>query len=457
MARHASGKNNYRLSAGLLTALAAVAVLAIAVAAIVVTRSVRDQPGGAADDAARCVSGELVLPVAASSKVIAQKLVDDYRSANSVVRDYCVNPTVVDSLSDAAVYVAAESPQTTWAISDAGRSTASETPTSVASVEVGLAGRTPPADAKSVPLSDVVFPTDDSVASAAVATRLSNDEAAAAAAVTNQRVATAKDADTYAAVQRDTVPDGFSFFPLDASVVFGAYPLNQAGSVTEDQARAGQDFARRSGESFSAPANSISVSDAAWAAAEAAPSPPTEAAPAAEITDTLFLVDTSTEMAPYYDAVAQGVASASQEAVSAGHRVGLWNYSSPLTAGVTKGYRQNVNLTDSAADIGTALGRFGTGGQPQTREAVNAALEYALALGAPLRIVVITTGTSDGGDDAACADAIRAAEAGGVTLSVVHVGSAPRDGVLANTATQSASEADADAAKIAAAITAATT
>lgn len=442
MARHSSGKNNYALSGGVIAALlAAVVLVGIGVTYLATRDFSASSPG--TDTAASCVAGDLELPVAASDKEVGQSLVDAYAATDPVVRDFCVRPTLVESLTDAAVYIAPNTPVTHQQLAQQGRTASTSEPDSVYSERVGVAGRAAPSDAAAVDLARVTFPVDEEPsASALVAAALAagNDQAAVDA-LTKQRAGTVADAERageLVATTESNVPQGMTFTAVGPSAVFTAVPLDQGGTVTEEQARAGQDFARSASERFDGDAEEQpAVSDIVWAAAT-----PTggesitredeqEAAPAdGGPLDTLFLLDTSEAMAPFIDQAASAIGEAAQRVTDSGHQVALWNYSSPLSPGVTQGYRRNVAFTGEAGEVAGAAERFLTGGQPQTREAVSAAVDYTREAAAPARIVVITTGTSDGGDDNAFADAVTSAAGSGVSLSVVHVGGGQQDEAL---------------------------
>ncbi|AJI78959.1 von Willebrand factor type A domain [Corynebacterium singulare] len=149
--------------------------------------------------------------------------------------------------------------------------------------------------------------------------------------------------------------------------------------------------------------------------------------------NTLFLLDTSENLTPYFDPVSQGVAEAARAAGAQGSQVGLWNYSSPISATATVGYRQNVAYGD-ADNVAYAAQMFGTGGVPQTRSAVIAALGNATdqvsESGKDTRVVLITTGTQQDIDDASFAEAVKNARGDGVSLSVVHIGDGDKDAEL---------------------------
>ncbi|EEI16595.1 VWA domain-containing protein [Corynebacterium lipophiloflavum] len=467
MARHASGKNNYALSGGVIAALVAAVLLIGALVAFVATRGESDAV--AVDESPACVAGELSLPVAATDAAVATSLIDAYASANPVVRDFCITPTLVESIADAAVYIAPNTPVAHQELAAENRTAATSEPSPIYAEKVGLAGVQAPESAASVELGAVAFPVDDEPsASALVASALAASDQDAVNALTNQRVATLDDAQEsaeYIATTESSVPEGLSFSPLDASIVYSAIPLNQGDNVTEEQSRAGQDFVRVAAENFSAqPVDQPTISDLVWAAAtpgggeEITRNTETGATIAdGGPTNTLFLLDTSEAMAPYIDVAAEGIAAAAQSVAGAGHQVALWNYSSPLSPGVTLGYRRNVTFTPDAGEVVQSVNRFLTGGQPQTREAVTAAVGQAAEAQLPSRVVVVTTGTADGGDDEAFARAVTDAAGADVSVSVVHVGEGQQDqalrGVSSSAADAPRQEQVADAIKAAARFT----
>ena len=121
----------------------------------------------------------------------------------------------------------------------------------------------------------------------------------------------------------------------------------------------------------------------------------------------------------------------------AGKSVSLWNYSSPLNPGVTKGWRQNVTFDagqggQEAADHVVILG---AGGESWTRSSVLAALSTAAdrsrQIQAPVDLTVLTTGTADRGDDAAFVDQLGAARGDAdVRVNVIHIGRGEHDEAL---------------------------
>lgn len=430
MGRHSNGKNNYSLSGGAVFAL--VAALLLAGGAVWFTANRDQSSDSSASSDEPCVLGDLALPVASSNPAISSALIGTYAETKPVVREYCIQPVMVDSLADAALYIAPTTAVTHQELAEAQRTAAVADPATVYADTVGLSGAS---KAENPDLAQIRFPTDTAAASAASAVAaftLAAGPNEAVEALSNQRIShadsTALGAGEWVAASESTQPEGLSFTPLDAGVEYAAIPLNASGAVDENQARAAQDFARFAAESFDAegPAQPL-VPELVWAAAMPSGG---SAITDGEIYDTLFVLDTSDAMAPYMAAAEDAVGSAARGVAAAGHSVGLWNYSSPLTLGVTQGYRRNVALTDNAEEVAQVVTRFTTGGQPQTREALRAAVD-SVAPG-PTRIVLITTGTADAGgtDDDTFVEDIRAAAGDGVEFSVVHVGEAAKDEAL---------------------------
>ncbi|MGV3159505.1 VWA domain-containing protein [Corynebacterium sp. 32222D000AT] len=178
----------------------------------------------------------------------------------------------------------------------------------------------------------------------------------------------------------------------------------------------------------SAPASESAAASTAAAAGATAPDAP-EA--------TLFLLDTSDQMAPYFDAAAGGVAGAAEGVGGEDKAVSLWNYSSPISATATVGYRQNLGFSD-AGETASVVNNFGTGGVPQTRSAIvaaaNNAADYARESNAPARVVLVTTGTDDALADEDFASQLASAKDSNVEISVVHLGDGEVDKALEDAA-----------------------
>ena len=472
MAKHASGKNNYRLSGELIALLVVLALIAAAVIWWLSTRG--DDADSAEAQPEDCVAGELVLPVAASDKGAGQSLVDAYGASSPVVRDYCVKPQLVDSVADAAVFVAPNTAVTHQSLDSAGRTPAVSDAQPAYSETVGVAGN------DEVKLEDLTADklrfavSEESAASALVASQVVGNDNDAVQALTDQRIASASeldaDAGEYLATAEDAVPEGLKFTPVGADAVYTAFPLNQNDKVDENQARAGQDFARFASEHFDGSAkDQPAVSDLVWAAAlpaggeaitadekedsdtQNAADPDKAAdeagsnAAALQPENTLFLLDTSDAMSPYIQPAKDAIANAALELGAQGKQVGLWNYSSPLNPGVVVGYRQNITVSPDADSVAVAVRRFLTGGVPQTRQAVEAAAGAYGTGDAKTRIVLVTTGTADAGDDNAFEDAVRGAAGDKVEITVVRVGEGEADQAVEALSAKAVDAAQADA------------
>ena len=472
MAKHASGKNNYRLSGELIALLVVLALIAAAVIWFLSTRG--DDADSAAAQPEDCVAGELVLPVAASDKGAGQSLVDAYGASSPVVRDYCVKPQLVDSVADAAVFVAPNTAVTHQSLDSAGRTPAVSDAQPAYSEAVGVAGK------DEIKFEDLTADklrfavSEESAASALVASQVVGNDNDAVQALTDQRIASASelnaDAGEYLATAEDAVPEGLKFTPVGADAVYTAFPLNQNDKVDENQARAGQDFARFASEHFDGSAkDQPAVSDLVWAAAlpaggEAITADAKENGDAQNAADadkaadeagsnaaalqpenTLFLLDTSDAMSPYIQPAKDAIANAALELGAQGKQVGLWNYSSPLNPGVVVGYRQNITVSPDADSVAVAVRRFLTGGVPQTRQAVEAAAGAYGTGDAKTRIVLVTTGTADAGDDNAFENAVRGAAGDKVEITVVRVGEGEADQAVEALSAKAVDAAQADA------------
>lgn len=472
MAKHASGKNNYRLSGELIALLVVLALIAAAVIWWLSTRG--EDADNAEAQPEDCVAGELVLPVAASDKGAGQSLVDAYGASSPVVRDYCVKPQLVDSVADAAVFVAPNTTVTHQSLDSAGRTPAVSDAQPAYSETVGVAGK------DEVKLEDLTADklrfavSEESAASALVASQVAGNDNAAVQALTDQRIGSASDlnadAGEYLATAEDAVPEGLKFTPVGADAVYTAFPLNQNDKVDENQARAGQDFARFASEHFDGSAkDQPAVSDLVWAAAlpaggeaitadakengdaqnaadaDKAADEAGSSAAALQPENTLFLLDTSDAMSPYIQPAKDAIANTALELGAQGKQVGLWNYSSPLNPGVVVGYRQNITVSPDADSVAVAVRRFLTGGVPQTRQAVEAAAGAYGTGDAKTRIVLVTTGTADAGDDKAFEDAVRGAAGEKVEITVVRVGEGEADQAVEALSAKAVDAAQADA------------
>ena len=161
-------------------------------------------------------------------------------------------------------------------------------------------------------------------------------------------------------------------------------------------------------------------------------------------------------MAPMYGPVSKALGTTASDLAADGGAVSLWNYSSPISETATVGFRQNLGFGDGNA-VSATLGGFGTGGVPQTRSAVVAAVanaaDQAAGTGDKARVVVVTTGTEQDMDDAQFTSALDDAASKDVSLSVVHVGEGNVDAALKSAADSFTSVDSADEATVSEAIT----
>lgn len=224
------------------------------------------------------------------------------------------------------------------------------------------------------------------------------------------------------------------------ALVIGAFFLFRGGEsdssepVAADKTTESSTVQKPTSESTSATSASTTPSKSEQPSKSASAAPSTENKEDQGVApNTLFLLDTSDNLAPYFNEVTEGVAEAASAVGAEGSQVALWNYSSPISATATVGFRQNVAYGD-AENVAFAVRQFGTGGVPQTRTAVVAALDNATdqkaETGKDARVVLVTTGTQQDMDDASFTEAVKAARGQGVSLSVVHIGEGEKDAEL---------------------------
>lgn len=434
VARHSSGKNNYAISGNVI--IAGVVILAL-IAALVWWFGLRDG-SDPEPQAQECIQGDLVLPVAESQGVSAEALINQWNETGPVVRDYCVTAELVDSVDDAAVLLTTDNPRAAELLGD--RTASSAVPVDVWTGQLWTAGDE--AALNDVDPAEVSYPVaTDPAAAVAVAVALAGEEAPAL--IQRDREVTGdSDADILAVgMPQDT---GTTEDVPGAEVVTLAHVLNPAGGVTEEQARAADEFARFHDATEDVPAD-LPDRSAAWSAVTedvvVEEAPPAEPPAAKAPTDTLILLDTSagTTVAfgdrSIYAASAASLSQIARDLGAGSQQVALWNYSSPLNPGVTQGWRRNVNFSDGNQVADSVL-RFGTGGVPQTRSALVAAVanaaDQARSTGEPVRVLLVTSGTAQDMDDAAFTAAFTEASGDAdVSVEVVHVGGGEVDGVLA--------------------------
>ncbi|AWB81933.1 hypothetical protein C3B44_05830 [Corynebacterium yudongzhengii] len=365
-----------------------------------------------------------VVPVVAADEEIAQTALGGLSSAPD--EEYCHDIEFIDDVSQAALYVGPDSPATEKVLQDADRSQAASS-VPVASVPVGVSGPEQ-TDADSLNAEDVAFDVEAQpeaavlVADALGASDLDSSEGA------------------FAATAENRASEGEEFSALDdREIVHHAYVLEENESVSAQQVDAASGVASEAGDNYSGAAETTPAAAAVWEAAgfaapENARKEDVESDAAAEADApvaepapyTLFLLDTSDALAPAFAPVADAVGQAALRLTGGENQVALWNYSSPLNPGVTQGFRRNLNYTTDGQVVSDVVERFGTGGVPQTREAVAAAVEESAALPETSRVVLVTTGTADESELPPLPE--------GVELAVIHIGDGEVDQALQDAA-----------------------
>lgn len=348
-----------------------------------------------------------LVPVAATDRELGRLLASQWDGAET--KD-CINVEYVDSVDQAAVLVAPQSPETERLMSDSGRTLDGDA-APVASTAVGLAGQSTVNPAELDPAT-VSFPVaEQPEASALVADALG---------VTGPLSDNTGSA--WTATAEDRVPEGSQFSRIDGTgLVYYAHPLAASGDVSEQQTAAAAEITEWARSAYDSPETSPEVEAGDTAATGLAE-------------NVLFLLDTSEQMTPFYEAAADAIGGSSLDATGAGSQVALWNYSSPQNPGVTQSWRTNLSYTSAGEDLNAAARLFGLGGQPQTRSSLLAALgnaaEQAAATGTRANVVLVTTGTQGDLSDEQFRGALAGINRENVSLSVVHVGAAPADAVI---------------------------
>lgn len=454
MGRHSNGQNNYRVSKGLIAFVAALIVAVVAFSVWYTQTDSESRNESAAKDTSRCINGELILPVASNQPDAARAVIDAYNEAGRVVRDYCVTASYADEVTYAGVYLSDESDaQINQALQAAGRSAATLDWPVVAAVQLGVASKDPAVQYGD--FTDVRYPVaSDQLGSALVAadivsrTGTGSDAAEAVAqALEQDRDQTVDDlaqGQAAFAVAATDLPDDWSFIPAGADVQkpLRSVALNATDQVDEETIRAGADFGAAIAENaesalprgFGTAAEALAALDAGDAGTRAGEA---DQAASSARTNTLIVLDTSSNVAgAWLDAQVQAAGVIAGDAAPE-HAVGLWNYSSPLNPGVTQGWRANIALAQgvSAQDVSATAAGFGTGGQPLTRSAATAALlnavDYAVATGEEVTVVLFTSGTADA---QVVEDVAPLAAEAGVHLQVYALGQSPVDEDLKATA-----------------------
>ena len=361
MGRHSNGTKNYKLAGWMWMAIIAL----IAVVALVFGWNVL-RSGNEQDTAQQsCTEGDYSLKVWAAEKhnELAQKLADDYNSDSRVVRDACVNAEI-EQIADADAL---------QAIKDKGQIAPVWIADNAQEAAKGLK------DAQ-VKLSGPDAPVLEGAPIFALASGAEVDEQAARAG---------SDFSSFAADN-----EGAEVLPI-ASIEDGSFDADADGNDTtatpeaSDSATPGKDGMDAEGADREG--------DAAGQGAE-------------RPMDVTFVLDTSGSMGlvegnmTRLDNIRGPLAESMQLVGRDGGKVGLWNYSSPISGAVTVPFRDNVDIMNG--DDGTVstqlLNQLSYGGATHTYESIIAAYSSAVS-GAEqsdaksFRVVLITDGPNDGG------------------------------------------------------------
>lgn len=469
MGRHSDGKTNYAVSINAIIAIVVVIALIAAAVWWFFLRSDNSPQTTTADG--ECAQGELQLPVAEEQPGIADQLIANFADSNPVVGDHCVTPEIADDVSRAAVYVSTG--DAAGALEQAGRTAEGDAQT--IQLPVGLATT---GDMTDPTAEEVAYPVASHEDTAVVAaTALAENPEAAAGLLQRDRELTlddavADDAPAIAVAEADT-PEGYEFNPLDAAVEYQVVTMNPTDSVSEEQVSSGNALVSFAGEDSGQVAqNNVSAADAdavrdafhsgtgmapeetetetepAPVETEATPEPTPEPAPEPEAepavgqpVDTLFLLDTSAQMnsdfgdRSRFEAGAAAITQVAPRLGETGRASSLWNYSSPQSPGVTQGHRTNLGF-GRGTTVANSVQLLGTGGVPQTREAVAAALNRAAdrsaEIGGPVKVMLFTSGTDDTMSDEQF-QAVLDGMPAGVELTAFHLGGGELDPVLGAT------------------------
>ena len=421
MARHSNGLKNYAIAPSIFAAVIVLALILVGGVWWLMKRDQANQQHEASDSS--CIEGEVKLPVSSASTAVLQQLVTDYAASKPVVKDHCVKIEHVQDIKDAALVFLSGDVQ--GSLEAAKRSAASATWPVAQADPLGVAYKVG---------SEKPSGTWETLREqASIGAPASFEGKLAAAFLGNIH------GQPYQVVTATTTPKGMEFYQPEDTIAVPIYAvaLNPAGSVTEDQTRAADDFTNfvKSTDAKTVKlASDELLTQAKQANVEVQVNLPTG-------TDTLVLLDTSSNMqtdiggGSYFDETVAAIDPLLRAVGRNGGNVSLWNYSSPLTQGVNRAWRSNVEFSKN--DDGTAsmdaMRKFGTGGTPRTREALDEAMkkagDHARETNNPVRLVLITTGTQDADPTTPYSGLDN------VILEIVHIGSQPVDTGIADWAT----------------------
>lgn len=436
------------------TRLIVIIVLVIAVILAVIGWVVFGPSSDSDDSAQKCSEGELVLPIAESSPGIAQSLIDAYAATNPVQGKKCVTLRVTPDIATAALYISQGDPRP--AVKKVRRTVVDP----INPVQVPLGVNVLSSEEMYSSADQIVYPVaTDGEAAAVAATYLSNSVDNGTMLLQRDAQVTLEQAmeEKHTYIVAPYPLKGYTFHPMRATSTIDAAVLASTDTVTKDQVSAATAMITFATEKPAA--SDVKIEDVhavqknvgmeirpvtppapVSSSAPESQQKPADQKPVAKALDTLFLLDTSDAMAGENFTQASGaIKELSRSLAVEGIQVALWNYSSPLNPGVTKGWRDNVSFGNGET-IPTTLDGFGTGGYPQTRSAVVAALQAANAhaqeTGAAVNILVITTGTQEDIPDPDFMGQLDGLANDKVTLKVLHLAPGAEDAVLKERASE---------------------
>ena len=463
MGRHSTGLSPKKKVAPqlILALIATVVVVAVFSTSFYLWNGARSR---AADERAvsDCIQGQLKVPVEVSPDAphSVDDVLDGFVKANPVVKDYCIELT--RSTPGALLITTGNTSTINYDLDQRGMSPAQTEWAVVAASRVGVGvrrGSEVPASWADVPVDSTAYNGSFSLGArlAAVLVRESTntiDTALGAVADGSMPLMfpeePSSDTSYILADEDDKLPDGFDFHQVaDTVVPFYAVALNAGGGITEEQARVasaiqGYVLSQVPVQLSAEEKQSIVDLDSGTAlsralalgggqqqdgsSADASESSDTGASAPAD-QDTLLLLDTSTAMAEFLPAQVEALKKRAAEVVANGHKVALWNYSSPLNPGVTQGWRNNVAFTDDLSLINATLDGFQTGGLSQTRPALINAMQATADHGGG-QVYLVTTGSVGFYDDDSFSQMLDAFNDAAVTVAAQHVGPGAHDKVL---------------------------
>lgn len=398
MGRHSNGKGHYRISSWVIVAMLLFAAL---LGVGIWWFSLRSQTADSHQaEAQGCFAGTVEFSVFAPDNAQIADVINNYQAQNPIVQDQCVEVKRTDDFTQAAGAILTGSDDNLrQVLQENERSSATSAWPVAYTTSLGVFSK----DASLQPSWNSLLAAGIAVPAKvetpmvdAGALLLTGDVNQAAALIRSNRQLTQEDAvaagkELILADSSQAVPAGYTFIRPDETPDFPArfVPLTSTNNVSEAQVRAAEAF--RASLAAANEQNSAATSEVALLlqADEVAAAVPVRAK------DVLLLQDASSRIK---QSVLPAVGETIAQNLPQDAKLSLWNFSSPLNPGVTKGWRQNADFGSPASAL-SWLKQLETDGDPRTREALLAAapkaLQQAEASGTPVRLILITTGTVD--------------------------------------------------------------